>query len=91
MTIQKTQEVFLPGIRLWIAGPLQDIVYADMVEVGQSAQDPGRNHSLAALVIGVGPLGNIDGGANFGLRQVFVLSQVSYPLISLHYNHLITA
>ena len=60
-------------MRLFLIGAFQDIVHADLVEVSQCAQDPRRHHPLSGFVVGIGPLRNVDCGANLGLRQIVVL------------------
>ena len=44
----------------------------------------GRDHPLSTFVVGIGPLGHVDGLANLCLGQVGIFPEVPYPSVSLH-------
>lgn len=49
-------------------GTPKDIIYTDTVEIRQGAQNVRRNHPLAAFIVGVATLRNINCSADLFLR-----------------------
>ena len=62
------------GFCLFFVGAFQEIIHADPVEIRQRAQYAGRDHPLAALVVGIGPLRHIDRRAHLCLHIKFLFS-----------------
>lgn len=50
------------------------VVNTDMVELSQSNQNLGRNHSLPTFIVSVGSLRNIDFLADLSLCKVRIFS-----------------
>ena len=73
------------GIGSRVAGTAQEIVHTGMVVVRQPAQDLRRDHMVAPFIVGIGPLCDIDGSAQFFLGKVFILAKVSQSQI--HVDH----
>ncbi len=59
---------------LFFVGAFQEIIHADPVEIRQRAQHAGRDHPLAALVVGIGPLRHIDRRAHLCLHIKLLFS-----------------
>ena len=59
-------------VHFFFIGSTQNIVYADLVKVGQGAQYMRRNHPLPAFIVGVCSLGYIDCLTYLGLCQVMI-------------------
>lgn len=49
-------------------GTPEEIIHADAVEIRQGTQNVRRNHPLAAFIVGVAALRDIDCSADFLLR-----------------------
>jgi len=70
-----------------MAGTPEQIIHAYAVEIRQGAQNARRNHPLAAFIIGIGALGDIDCRADFFLREMRIFTQFADPFLSFHYDH----
>ena len=71
-----------------MVGQTEKIVHTDMMKLRQRCQNPWRDHTLPALIVGVGSLGNIDLPAEFFLCEVRILSQIADSFVSFsHSNH----
>ncbi len=46
----------------------QNVVYTDLVKIRQSTEYMGRNHTLSAFIVSIGPLRYVDCVANLNLR-----------------------
>ena len=60
----------------------QDVINGDIVKVSQRTQYLRRGHPLAALIIRIRALGDVDGLADLPLGQVRDLPQVPYTRVS---------
>lgn len=61
-------------IRLLPIGAAKEIVYAHSIKIRKRTQNMRRNHSLTALIIGIGALRHIDRRANLRLRKIGILA-----------------
>lgn len=46
----------------------QNVVYTDLVKIRQSTEYMGRNHTLTAFIVSIGPLRYVNCVANLSLR-----------------------
>lgn len=60
------------------------IVHAHAVIPRQCAQHLRRQHPLPALIVGIGPLRQVQRLPDLRLRQIGVLAQIAQPWISFH-------
>lgn len=56
------------SVGFFFVGTPKEIIHTDAVEIRQGAQNVRRNHPLAAFIVGVAALRNIDCSADFFLR-----------------------
>ena len=59
-------------VHFFFIGSTQNIVYADLVKVGQGTQYMGRNHPLPAFIVGVCSLRYIDCLTYLSLCQIMI-------------------
>ena len=59
--------LFCPWIGCFFIGQAQEIVYTDVMILGQRRKNLRRHHALTTFIIGVGPLWHIDLLAHLGL------------------------
>ena len=61
------RHLFYPWIGCFFIGQAQEIVYTDVMILGQRHKDLRRDHALTTFIIGVGSLRHIDLLAHLGL------------------------
>ena len=72
---------------LFLVGPSEDVVHADLIILCQGAENVRRNHPLAALIIGVSTLRYVDRVADLLLCQIGVLAKIANTLKFFHIHH----
>ena len=74
------------GIRLFLVGSTQKIVYTDTIEICQCVQYGNRNIQSAQFIIGIGRLMYFQKLGQAFLIQVFIFPQVTKSIL-IHNNH----
>ena len=82
-----SRALFGTGIGFPFVRQTQQVIHADAVIGRKSDEDMRGNHSLSALIIGIGALRHIDGLAYLTLCFIFIFPQVADSLIFLHIHH----
>ena len=72
------------GIRCFDRRAAQQIVYADMVKIGQLVQHGDRNIQVAQFIVGICGLMNIQQLGKFCLRQVTIFTQITDTKLITH-------
>lgn len=73
---EKSRALFLcPRVGLPDIGQAQEIIYAGVVQLGESDQSWGRDVVFTGLVFGISGLGHIQQFRNFRLCHVAVFAQ----------------
>ena len=62
----------------------EQVVHAHTVKPRQRAQHWRRQHPLPALIVGIGPLRQVQRLPDLRLRQIGVLAQIAQPWVSFH-------
>lgn len=68
-------------ISLWVVGQPKEVVYRNMIKIGQPDKNIRGNIPLAELVVAVNLLRTVEIFGELALLQIVVLTKVPYPMV----------